>query len=419
MNWGCVPSKALLRNAELINLFKRGKEFGFSFDNFQYDIAKAVERSRTVSKTHVSGVQFLMKKNKIESINGEAVIAGANKIEIKPTGETLNAKSIIIATGARSRSLPGLTIDKKSIITSREALDMRKLPSAIVIVGGGAIGVEFAYYLKAYGSDVTIIEMMPHLVPNEDEDISIEVERSFKKQGIKVLTGAKVDSADRKGDGILVKYSQGAEKGEVACENVLVGIGVQPNSDNLGLEKLGIEMDRGYIKINGNMQTNVPNIYAIGDVTGKLLLAHVASTQGVAAAERIAGRETPAINYSDMPRATYCQPQVASIGLTESQAKAKGLNIKVGKFHFRNNGKASGIAETEGLVKLIVDAKYGDLIGAHMVGPDVTELLAEVGVLKMLEGTASDLGWMTHAHPTLSEAVKQAALAATGEAIDA
>ncbi len=360
-----------------------------------------------------------MKKNKIESVKGEAVITGANKIEIKPTGETLNAKNIIIATGARSRSLPGLTIDKKSIITSREALDMRKLPSATTIVGGGAIGVEFAYYLKAYGSDVTIIEMQPHLVPNEDEDISLELEKSFKRQGIKIVTGAKVDSADKKGDGVLVKYSQGAEKGEIACENVLVGIGVQPNSDNLGLEKVGVELDRGYIKINGNMQTNVPNIYAIGDVTGKLLLAHVASTQGVAAAERIAGKETPAINYSDMPRATYCQPQVASIGLTEAQAKAKGLNIKIGKFQFRNNGKASGIAETEGMVKLIMDAKYGDIIGAHMVGPDVTELLAEVGVLKMLEGTASDLGWMTHAHPTLSEAVKQAALAAIGEAIDA
>ncbi len=419
MNWGCIPSKALLKNAELINTFKRGKEFGFSFDNFQYDIAKAVERSRAVSKTHVNGVQFLMKKNKIESVKGEAVITGANKIEIKPTGESLNAKNIIIATGARSRSLPGLTIDKKSIITSREALDMRKLPSAIVIVGGGAIGVEFAYYLKAYGSDVTIIEMMPHLVPNEDEEISIELEKSFKRQGIKVLTGAKVDAADKKGEGIVVKYSQGPEKGEVVCENVLLGIGVQPNSDNLGLEKLGIELDRGYVKINGNMQTNVPNVYAIGDVTGKLLLAHVATTQGVAAAERIAGRETPALNYSDMPRATYCQPQVASIGLTEAQAMAKGLNIKVGKFQFRNNGKASGIAETEGMVKLITDAKYGDLVGAHMVGPDVTELLAEVGVLKMLEGTASDLGWMTHAHPTLSEVVKQAALAATGEAIDA
>ena len=324
----------------------------------------------------------------------------------------------MIATGARPRSLPGLEIDGESVITSRNALEMRDTPSAIGIVGGGAIGVEFAYYFRAYGAEVTIFEMLDHLVPNEDEEVSVELERAFRKQKINYVTGARVAGTERRNGKTVVSYEASGEQSEFECDMVLLGIGVAPNTDDIGLEAAGVATDdRGFIPIDGKMRTNVPNIFCVGDVTGKLLLAHVAFKQGVVAAETINGMETPDIVYTDMPRATYCQPQVASIGITEAQANEQGRNTNVGKFAFRGNGKAIALNEYEGFIKIVSDAESGEILGAHMIGPDVTELLAEIGVVKTLEGTPNEIAWTTHAHPTLSEAMMEAALSVEGEAI--
>ena len=279
------------------------------------------------------------------------------------------------------------------------------------------MGVEFAYYFRAYGAEVTLFEMLPHLVPNEDEEVSVELERSFRKQGINFFTNARVAGAEENHGRMLVKYAAGGNNGEFACDRVLLGVGVQPNSDDIGLENVGVSEDRGFINVDGHMRTNVPNIFAVGDVTGKLPLAHVAFTQGVLAVEAAAGHETTALEYKDMPRCTYCQPQVASMGLTEAEAREQGINVQIGRFPFRGSGKAVAIGDHVGFVKLVTDATSGDLVGAHMIGPDVTELVSGLGALKLLEGTNVELGALTHAHPTLSEALKEAALAVTGEAI--
>ncbi|MFW6174292.1 MAG: dihydrolipoyl dehydrogenase [Chloroflexota bacterium] len=419
LNWGCIPSKSLLKNAELLNQLKDADEWGFSFDNFSADIGKAVDRSRKVSDALTRGVSSLMKKNKIEVFRGKGRFTSANTVEVEG-GDVITGQSFVIATGARPRSLPGLEIDEKSIITSRQALELREAPDAIGIVGGGAIGVEFAYYYRAYGSEVTVFEMLDHLVPNEDEEVSQELERAFKKQGINYVTGARVQGTESRDGRVVVKYEAGGETAEFECDRVLLGVGVQPNSDDMGLDEAGVEMDdRGFITIDEKMRTSAQNIYAVGDVTGKLLLAHVAFTQGVVAAETIKGLDTPDVVYTDMPRATYCQPQVASIGLTEAQAREQGMDVEIGKFPFRGAGKAVAIGDYEGFVKIISDKESGEILGAHMIGPDVTELLAEIGVIKTLEGTPVELGWTTHAHPTLSEAVKEAGLAVSGEAIHA
>ena len=416
LNWGCIPSKALLKNAELVNQLASAADWGLSFDNLTADMGKAVDRSRRVSKSLTQGIAFLLRKNNIELFRGRGVLTGPNTVAVED-GPALSAKSVVIATGARPKSLPGLEIDGEGIITSREALELRETPAAIGIIGGGAVGVEFAYYFRAYGAEVTIFEMLPHLVPSEDEDVSVELERAFRKQGINFVTNARVQGAERQDDRMVLRYDSASESGEFACDRVLLGVGVQPNSDGMGLESIGVAAERGFVTVDGNMRTSVPNVYAVGDVTGKLLLAHVAFAQGVVAAETIAGRETQPFEYSDMPRCTYCQPQVASIGLTEAQAREQGVDVQIGRFPFRGSGKAVAIGEYEGFVKLVTDAGTGEIVGAHMVGPDVTELLAEVGALRLLEGTNVELGALTHAHPTLSEAVKEAALAVTGEAI--
>jgi dihydrolipoamide dehydrogenase len=418
LNWGCIPSKALLRNAELVSIFKRGQEFGFSFENFSYDLGTAIDRSRKVAFKMANGVNFLLKKNKIDLFKGQGILVSARQVEVPSTGETLSAKNIILATGARPRGLPGLAIDKKHVISSREALEVRQLPASVVIVGGGAVGVEFAYFFNAYGSKVAVLEMLPHLVPNEDQEISQALERALKRQGIDVLTGTKVEGLDRKNGAVVVKYADPAgNKGQRECQVVLLGVGVQPNTDGIGLEKLGIALNKGFVEVNDQMATNVPGVYAVGDVTGKMALAHVAFAQGEVAATVIAGREAPVLRYKNMPRATYCQPQVASIGLTEAEAKVQSLSIKVGKFPFSANGKAVGMGEGEGMVKVVVDANDGDLIGAHLIGPDVTELLGELGLMKTMEATPLEMGWTVHAHPTLSEVVREAVLATQGEAI--
>ena len=417
LNWGCIPSKALLRNAEVIHLIQRADEFGITFDNVSYDFGKAIDRSRRVVKHLTKGVEVLLKKNKVEHFKGEALLKDRETIEIKKTGQTLSTKNIIIATGARAKTLPMLSIDGEVVITSREALDLRQVPSSVAIVGGGATGVEFAYLYRAYGSEVTVVELLSHLVPLEDEEVSQHLERAFDKQGIKAMTGSQVTGFSKNGDKARVKVATPAGEEEIECEKVLVSVGVQGNIEDLGLEELGIEADKGFIKIDDKMMTSVPGIYAIGDVTGKLLLAHVASAQGVAAVETIAGEETPALDYSLMPRATYCQPQVASFGLTEQQAREQGLDIKIGRFPFQASGKALALGETEGMVKLVVDNSLGEIVGVHMIGAEVTELLGEMSLARLLESTTQEVGWLVHSHPTLSETLKEAALAADGRAI--
>ena len=417
LNWGCIPSKSLLKNAELVNQIKDSEKWGISFDNVSFDFSKAITRSRDVSKQLTQGIEYLIKKNKIQLFKDEGFLESSTEISLKSSGEKISSKNIILATGARPRSLPNLEIDGKGIITSREALELKSLPKAIGIIGAGAIGVEFAYLFNAYGVEVTIFEAQDHLVPNEDESISQELEKIFKAQGIKFELNAKVLNTKGSDGGMEIEYEINGEQKNYSAEKLLMAVGVQANTDGLGLEKAGIELDRGFVKINDLMQTSSPGVFAVGDVTGKLMLAHVAFTQGVIAAETISGLECTPINYSDMPRCTYCQPQIASIGLTEKQAKEEGYNIKVSQFPFMAVGKAIAVGDSEGFVKMIADKESGELLGAHMIGPEVTEMIAEVGLLKYLEGTDIEIAELTHAHPTLSEAVKEAALSLNNGAI--
>ena len=417
LNWGCVPSKALLKNAEVVSYFKRADEFGLKMDNFSADFSVAMDRSRKVVDRSTKGVAFLLDKNKVDHIQGTGKIVGVGKVEVSPDGNVIEAKNIVISTGARPRSIPPLPVDGDKIITSRESITLSDLPKSIIIVGGGAIGVEFAYLYKMYGVEVTVVELLPHLVPNEDEDISCQLERSFAKQRINVITGAGVTGVDQRLDGLTVKLDKDGVEQLVECDKVLAAIGIQPNSEGIGLKELSVETQGGYIQIDGQMSTNVRGIYAIGDVTGKLALAHVASAQGVAVAEHLAGMETQPLDYTLMPRATYCQPQIASFGLTEAQAKEQGHDVNIGEFNVRANGKAMAMGEMDGLVKLVVDARYGEILGGHMIGPEVTELLGELSLTKLLEGTTLELGWAVHAHPSISEMIKEAALAAQGRAI--
>ena len=417
LNWGCIPSKALLKNAEVLSYIRRADEFGLRFDNFHADFSAAIDRSRRVVDRNVRGVAYLLRKNNIDHISGEASIVSAGAVEVSPQGDRLNAKNIIIATGARPRSIPSLPVDGERVITSRESIVLRDLPESMVIVGGGAIGVEFAYVYKMYGVDVTVVELLPRLVPNEDEEISRQLERSFSRHGINVMTGAGVSGVVPTGGGVSVTVEQNGVEHTIECGKVLVAVGIQPNTEGLGLERIGVATDRGYITIDDRMATNVPGVFAIGDVTGKLALAHAASAQAVTAAEAIAGEETQPLDYTYMPKATYCQPQVASFGLTEEQAVAQGHEVKVGRMNVLANGKALAMGETEGMVKLVMDAHYGELLGAHLIGPEVTELLGELSLTRLLEGTSLELGWAVHAHPSISEMVKEAALGAEGRAI--
>lgn len=422
LNWGCIPSKALLKNAEIVSYFKRAEEFGLKMDNFSADFSVAIDRSRKVVDRNTKGVAFLLDKNKVDHIQGTGKIVGAGKVEVGPDGtmpggSIIEAKNIIVATGARPRSIPPLPVDGDKIITSRESIVMKDLPSSIVIVGGGAIGVEFAYIYKMYGVQVTIVEMLPRLVPNEDEDISAQLERAFKRHRIDFLTGAGVTGVDTSGSSVKVTVEKDGAAQTLECDKVLVAIGIQPNVEDIGLETVGIATDRTGIVVDEKMATNVAGIYAIGDVNGKMPLAHVASAQAMIAVETIAGLETQLLDYTYMPRATYCMPQIASFGLTEAQAREQGRDINVGTFNVQANGKALAMGEGSGLVKLVVDAKYGEILGGHMIGPEVTELLGELSMTRLLEGTVLELGWAVHAHPSLSEILKEAALGAQGRTI--
>lgn len=418
LNWGCIPSKSLLRNAEVLSLIKDASEWGVSFDNLQYDFGKAVDRSRKVVRRLTNGVGFLLKKNNVEVIKGTGSIKAQGTIAVEETGASYTTNNIIIATGARARELPNIPVDGKVVVTSRDAIVMKEAPSKVVIIGGGAIGVEFADIYHAYGADVTIVELLPRLVPLEDEDMSKQLERSFKRKGINFMTDSKVDSVTVDGEEAKVTISNGSGTTEIDCDRVLVSIGVVGNVENIGLEALGVAVERGRIIIDDEMKTNVPGIYAIGDVSGKLPLAHVASAQGVTAVEVMAGMNPPTLDYTVMPRATYCRPQIASMGLTEAQAREQGYSVRIGQFPFSASGKAMALNEVDGMAKLVVDEEVGEIIGAHIIGPEATELLGEIGMTKLLEGTTAELGWLVHPHPTISEAIKEAALAADGQAIN-
>ena len=422
LNVGCIPSKALLRNAEVAHILReRGKEFGFSFENLKLDFGVAVKRSRQVSDRLVKGVGFLMKKNNITVFMGTAKLSGPNAVSVTDKDGKLTelaAKNIIVATGASS-AVPGAwKVDGEKVVTYWEAILQEKLPKSVVVIGSGAIGVEFSTVWSSYGVDVTIVEMLPRIVPLEDEEVSAELEKAFKKRGIKVLAGHKVEAVETTDSGVRVTVSSNGENKVLEAEQALVAIGFRPNSRDLGLEDVGVKVsERGFVEIDERMQTNVPGIYAIGDVTGKLMLAHVGSAMGILAAEAIAGHEIHPLNYEMMPRATYCQPQVASFGLTEAQAKERGYSVKVGRFPFQANGKALGLGDYAGWVKLVVDEKYGELLGASMIGPEVTELLPELTLAQMMELTPAEIARNVHAHPTISEALMEAAHGAEGQAI--
>ena len=417
LNWGCIPSKALLRNAEVVSLVKRAGDFGISFDNLTLDYSKAIDRSRSVVSRLTRGIAGLLRKNSVDHIQGDALFRDPHTLTVSPSEDVVHAKNVIIATGARPRSIPSIDLEHPLVDTSRQAIERRDLPSSIVIVGGGAIGVEFASIYYAYGVDVTVVELLPNLLPNEDQEISQQLERSFYRQGINFLTGATVTGMTSNGNTAAVQVRRGDADSEIQCQRVLVAVGVQANAETLGLEDVGIATERGFIQIDDNMATSVPGVYGIGDVTGKLLLAHAATAQGVHAVEFIAGLEPQPLSYLNMPKATYSSPQVTSFGLTEAQALEQGHNVKIGKFPFQASGKALAMGEAQGMVKLVTEAQYGELLGAHLIGADVTEILAELSMTRMLEGTVTELGWMVHSHPTLSEAIKEAALAAKGEAI--
>ncbi len=415
LNWGCIPSKALLRNAEVLDLVRHAGDFGISFDNLSYDFGAAIDRSRRVVRRLTMGIASLLRKNGIEHVEGTGVLRDRSTIQVD--GGTLSAHNVIVATGARERAVPGLPVDREVVITSREALELRETPERVVIVGGGATGVEFAHVYRTYGAEVTLVELLPRLVPLEDEEISQQLERAFFKQGIKAMTGAMVRGVEVSGGAAAVTVSSGGEESVIECDRVLAAVGVQGNIEGIGLEEVGVETERGFVRIDDRMATNVEGVYAIGDVTGKMLLAHAASAQGVAAAESIAGLNTPRLDYELMPRAIYCRPQVASFGLTEAQARERGHSVKVGRFPMAASGKALALGETGGMVKLVVDSEIGEILGAHMIGSEVTELLGELALTRLLEGTTNELGWAVHPHPTISETLKEAALAADGEAI--
>ncbi|MEM7119114.1 MAG: dihydrolipoyl dehydrogenase, partial [Chloroflexota bacterium] len=411
LNIGCIPSKALIKNAEVVHTLKhRGKEFGFSVDNLSVDYGVAFKRSRQVSNRLVKGVGFLMRKNKIDTYEGTGKFIDAHTIEVtlnKGGTEQVRGDNIIIATGARPRDLPTIQFDGERIISYKDAIMSDKLPEKVVIIGGGVIGVEFSYIWANYGVDVTIVEMMDHLLPNEEPEVSTVLEKAYKKLKIKTLLGTAVNEVTKTDSGVTVTTKDGQS---IDADQVMLAINFIPNTENIGLENTGVALtQRGNIDIDGFTRTNVPHIYAIGDVATDFRLAHIAMAMGVVAAEAISGHETQELNYIMMPRATYCHHQVASFGYTEAQAREQGYEVNVGQFPFQANGKALGAGERDGFIKIISDAKYGEILGAHMVGHEVTELLPELTLAQANELTAEEIARNVHAHPTISEALMEAA----------
>ena len=415
LNWGCIPTKALLKSAQVFDYLKHAEDYGLSLENPDKDFTKVVERSRGVANGMSKGVQFLMKKNKIDVINGFGKLKPGKKVEVD--GKEYTADHIIIATGSRSRQLPNIPQDGKKVIGYREAMTLKKQPKSMIVVGSGAIGAEFAHFYNAMGTKVTIVEYLPNLVPLEDEEVSKQFERSFKKAGIKVMTNASVESVDTSGKSITatVKTKKGEEILE--AEIVLSAVGIKSNLENIGLEEVGIVVDRDKIVVNDWYQTNIPGYYAIGDITPGPALAHVASAEGITCVEKIKGMHVEAIDYGNIPGCTYATPEIASVGMTEKQAIEAGYELKIGKFPFSASGKASAAGTKEGFVKVIFDAKYGEWLGCHMIGAGVTDMIAEAVLGRKLETTGHEVLKTIHPHPTMSEAVMEAVADAYGEVI--
>jgi dihydrolipoamide dehydrogenase len=422
LNWGCIPTKSLLKNAEIYDLMKNhSADFGIKMSDLSFDFAKIIKRSRNISDRVVKNVEYLIKKNKIDRIRGYGRFISEKELEVSDAeGKTtkISADHIIIATGARAKMVPAIPVDKKNIITSTEALSLSELPKEMIIIGAGAIGIEFAYFYSVLGTKVTIVEMLDNILPVEDKEVSDTLTRSFKKRGIEIYTGTIVEKAEVQGSKVKVYISKDGEKQELSAEKVLNAIGVTGNIEDFGLEELGVQTSKNHIVVSkSTYETNIKSIYAIGDVIGPPWLAHVASAEGIHCVERIKGLNSPEINYGNIPGCTYCLPQVASVGLTEAKAKEAGYDIKVGKFPFMASGKAFAVGEREGFVKVIFDSKYGELLGAHIIGPDATELISEYTLAKSLEADGHSIIKTIHAHPTLAESVMEAAANAYGEAI--
>lgn len=420
LNWGCIPSKALLRSAEQVNFLKEAKNFGFNIERYEFDFPSIIERSRQVANRMSNGIGFLFRKYKVHYIKGFGKLINNKNVQVfdengNPT-DMITAKNIIIATGARPKIFPSIEVDKNQIITSKEAMILKEVPRDIIILGAGAIGVEFAYFFNAFGSQVILIEMMDSILPIEDEEVSKELERQYKKYGIKILTNTKVLSAKvvKSKANVEVQKSDGTKE-VLNAGYVLNAIGIQANIENIGLEETGIEVKRGFIRVDRFMKTSVDGVYAIGDVAGPPLLAHKASAEGILAVEHIAGLSPKPIDYDNIPSCIYCQPQVASVGLTEKKAKQLRYDVRIGKFPYTANGKAHGIGEARGFVKLVIDNKYGEILGVHMIGSDVTELVAEITLARSLEATAHSIIKSIHPHPTFSEAIMEAAAVAYNE----
>jgi dihydrolipoamide dehydrogenase len=420
LNWGCIPTKALLKSASVFEYINHAKDYGIEVAAPKADFGAVVKRSRGVADGMSKGVQFLMKKNKIEVINGTAKVKPGKKVEVTAADGSkseISATNIIIATGGRSRELPALKQDGKKIIGYREAMTLPSQPKSMVIVGSGAIGVEFAYFYNAMGTKVTIVEFMPNIVPVEDEEVSKALAKSFKTAGIEIMIGTEVTKVDTAGSGCKVFTKAGTEEKTIECDIVLSAVGVVANIEDIGLEDVGIVTDKGKIVVDKFYQTNIPGYFAIGDCVPGQALAHVASAEGIICVEKIAGHHPQPLDYGNIPGCTYCSPEIASVGLTEKAAKEKGLDVKIGKFPFSASGKASAAGHKEGFVKLIFDAKYGELLGAHLIGSNVTEMIAECVALRKLETTGEELIKTVHPHPTMSEAIMEAAAAAYGEVI--
>lgn len=423
LNWGCIPTKALLKNAEVYDMVaNKSKSFGVTVENVNFDFAKTIKRSRQVSKKIVKGVEYLFKKNEIDRVNGFGKLNSDLGIDIIDSDgnvtETVKANKIIIATGARPKSIPTIPVDREYVITSSEAMTLAEQPKELVIIGAGVIGIEFAYFYATIGTKVTVVEMLDSILPLEDKEISATLQASLNKRGVEFHLSTKVENVKVLNGKVIVTIEKDSEHVQLTADKALNAIGVSPNSENIGLEELGIETEHGNIKVNkSTYKTNIDGIYAIGDVIGQPCLAHVASAEGIHCVERIHGKNLPDIDYSNVPGCTYSQPQVASIGMTEEKAIAEGIEIKIGKFPLSASGKAAAIGEREGFAKLIFDKKYGELLGAHIIGSEATEMIAELGIAKSLEATNETVGNTIHAHPTLSEIIMEAAEDADGKAI--
>lgn len=420
LNWGCIPTKSLLKSAQVLEYAKHASDYGIIVNEASPDFSKVVSRSRSVAEGMSKGVQFLLKKNKVEIITGTGKLTSNQSVLVTGSDgntQTYTSKHIILSTGARSRELPNLKQDGKKIIGYREALTLPQLPKSMVVVGSGAIGCEFAYFYNAMGCKVTLVEFLPNIVPIEDEEVSKQLVRSFKKIGIDIFTDSTVTGVEMEGENCKVAIETKKGKEIVNAEIVLSAVGITPNLENIGLEDLGIELEKGKIKVDDFYQTNIQGIYAIGDIVHGPALAHVASAEGIICVENIAGKNPKPLNYNNIPGCIYTTPEVASVGITEKEAIEKGLEIKIGKFPFTASGKASSAGNKDGFIKLIFDAKYGELLGAHMIGLNVTEMIAELVVARNLETTGHELIKSIHPHPTMSEAIMEAAAAAYGEVI--